>query len=139
MTGVLINLLAKFLPSALPRLIAERPDLLINHAHAYAALVKTEIGHLSRFWIRRIVASVLAMFAAFAFVVLAGVALMLSVTVPPGTNGTWLLLAVPITLLALCIAAAVVAVSAKSAPSTQALCTQIQLDLQALRAAKDAA
>jgi hypothetical protein len=139
MTGVLINLLAKFLPSALPRLVAERPDLLINHAHAYVELVKAEVSLLGRFWIRRTVAFVVAAFAGLAFVVLGGVALMLSATVPLEPNGSWLLFVVPIAVLVLSVGAAIVGFSARSVPSTDMLRTQIQLDLQALRDAKEAA
>ena len=38
MFGTLLNLLIKFLPTRLPKLLTERPDLLVNHALAYAAL-----------------------------------------------------------------------------------------------------
>ena len=37
MFGTVLNLLIKFLPTRLPRLLTERPDLLVDHALAYAA------------------------------------------------------------------------------------------------------
>jgi thiosulfate reductase cytochrome b subunit len=136
MLGALLNILAKLLPSALPRLVTERPDLLIDHAQAYAALVKNEIDFIKRQWIRRIVAAAVAFSMALAFVILTGVALMLNATVAINSETGWLLLAIPFALLVVTIISARVA-TAKLTPSTQSLSAQIQLDLQAIRAATE--
>lgn len=136
MFGTLLNFLTKLLPSLLPKLVTERPDLLVDHALAYAALAKSEIESVKRQLVRRVVAGAVALAATLAFVILAGVALMLSVTTAAQTQNqvdlTWVLLAVPGVMLVFAVAAALVAL-AKGKPRTESLTAQLQLDVQAFR------
>jgi len=59
MVGALLNLLTKWIPGLLPKVVTERPDLLIDHALAYAALAQREIESVKRYWVRRVVDSAL--------------------------------------------------------------------------------
>ena len=133
MFGTVLNLLIKFLPTRLPRLLTERPDLLVDHALAYAALAKSEIESAKREWIRRVVAGACALASALAFIVLAGVSLMLHVTAQPHADVNWVLLAVPGAMLLVTLVAIFVAIS-KGVARTDTLGAQIQLDLQSFRA-----
>ena len=136
MFGTVLNLLTRFLPTLLPRLITERPDLLIDHALAYAALAKSEIEAAKREWIKRVVAGAVALASALAFIVLAGVALMLGVTSQPHADMNWVFFAVPGVMLVVTVIATVVALT-KGEPRTASLGAQLQLDVQAFRAAME--
>lgn len=136
MFGTVLNLLARFLPLRLPTLLTERPELLMNHALAYAALAKGEIESAKREWIRRIVAGAIALAAALAFTVLAGVALMLDVTAQPHVGMAWVLYAVPGSMLVVALVSLGVALS-KGQPKPISLSEQLQLDMQAFRTAME--
>ena len=137
MFGTVFNLLTRFLPPRLPKLLTERPDLLMDHVLAYAALAKTEIELAKQEWIRRIVAGAIALAASLAFIVLAGVALMLNATAQPHAGMGWVLLAVPGSMLAIALVSLVVALS-KGQPKPLSLSDQLKLDMQAFRTAMDA-
>ena len=132
MFGMLLNLLT----THLPKLLTERPDLLFDHALAYAALAKSEIDAMKRELLRRVLAGAIALASTLAFVVLSGVAVMLSVTTQPQTNSMWVLFAVPGVMLVVTLIAATVALS-KGRPPVESLGTQLQLDLQTFRAAME--
>lgn len=134
MVGVLLNLLTKWIPGLLPKLITERPDLLIDHALAYAALARREIESIKRHWVCRVVAGVLAIGFALAFVVLSGVAVMLYVATEIQSDATWVLFAVPGVMLVLTLIATAIALS-KGKPRTESLSAQVRIDLLAFRAA----
>ncbi len=136
MFGTVLNLLTRFLPPRLPKLLTERPDLLMQHALAYVALAKSEVESAKREWIRRIVAGAIALASALAFIVLAGVALMLDVTAQPHADVAWVLFAVPGSMLAIALVSLMVALS-KSAPPPESLSAQLQLDVQAFRTAME--
>lgn len=136
MFGTVLNLLTRFLPALLPRLLTERPDLLVDHALAYAALAKSEIEAAKREWIRRVVAGAIALASALAFIVLAGVAAMLSANSQTRPDSVWVLYAVPGVMLAVALVAVLVALS-KGEPRTATLGSQLQLDVQAFRAAME--
>ncbi len=132
MFGTLLNLLT----TSLPKLLTERPDLLFDHALAYAALAKSEIEWLKRQLLRRVVAAAIAFVSAIAFVVLSGVAAMLCATAPQPVAAPWVLFAVPGAMLVVTLIATVVTLS-KSKPATESLGTQVRLDLQTFRAAME--
>ena len=130
---MVLNLLIRFLPTRLPKLLTERPDLLVDHAIAYAALAKSELESAKREWLRRAVAGSVALASALAFIVLAGVAVMLSVTAQLRVDLSWVLFAVPGAMLVVTLISFAVAMS-KGQPRPASLSAQIQLDVQAFRA-----
>ena len=136
MFGTVLNLLSRFLPTLLPKLLTERPDLLVDHALAYASLAKSEIESAKRDWIRRVVAGAVALASTLATIVLAGVALMLSVSSQIHADNLWVLYAVPGAMIVVTLIAVAVALS-KGAPRTATLGAQLQLDVQAFRAAME--
>ncbi len=82
---------------ALLHLITRRPQLLADHAQAYAELVADEWGQTTADWRRRALLSAAALCCVGVTAVLAGVALMLWAMMPaaPG-QVTWMLGAVPL-------------------------------------------
>ncbi|MFZ3081656.1 hypothetical protein [Rhodoferax ferrireducens] len=85
-------------------LIATRPQLLADHAEAYAELVATELGQVSAAWRRRALFYAVALACLVAAAVLAGVALMIWAVIPVATmQAPWALVVVP--LLPMAVAA----------------------------------
>ena len=140
MFGTLLNLLT----TRLPKLLTQRPDLLVDHVLAYSALASREIEAIKRQLLRRVVAGAIALACALAFVVLAGVALMLDAVglaqsqLQGQADRAWVLLAVPGVMLVLALVATMVAL-AKGKVSTESLAAQVQLDLHAFRAVMEPA
>lgn len=78
------------------RLMAARPELLADHALAYADLIAEEVDDVSREWKRRMMLSAAALCFVGAALVLAGVAMMLWALAPAVNNpASWILLATP--------------------------------------------
>lgn len=78
-------------------LIATRPQLLAEHAQAYADLVAEELPRASATWKRQALLHGLAFVALLAALLLGGVALMLWAVLPVAPMPTpWLLIAVPL-------------------------------------------
>ena len=134
MAGTLLNLLMKWIPGLLPRLLIERPDLLIDHALAYAALAQREVESVKQHWLRRIVAGAVALASALSFVILSGVAMMMCAVEQFRVDATWVLIAVPGAMLVIAVVAAMVALS-KGSPRTESLADQVRIDLKAIRSA----
>ena len=136
MLAAFINVVKKWIPGLLPRLVTERPDLLIDHALAYAELAKAELQSVKRDVIRRVVAGGVALVSGLCFLMLAGVALMLYATREVNSDATWILVAVPGVMLVTSVIAAIVA-SKKGGGSepVKSLTDQVRLDLQAFRGA----
>jgi Putative Actinobacterial Holin-X, holin superfamily III len=135
MLAALINAATKWIPSLLPKLVTERPDLLIDHALAYAELAKSEIQAVKRDVIRRAVAGGIALVSGLCFVMLAGVALMLHATRELRTDVSWILLVVPGVMLVLTIASTIIAMAkATKIQPVKSLTEQVRLDVQAFRA-----
>lgn len=83
-------------------LIATNPQLLADHAQAYAELLGAELGHFSSAWKRRLMWQAAALCCLSAAAVLVGVALMFCAALPlPEMPAPWALLAVPLAPLAL--------------------------------------
>ena len=77
-------------------LIATQPELLADHAGAYAGLVGEELGKTAAAWKFRVVLNVTALCLLGVSAVLAGVALMLWATVPAvQVQAAWALMAAP--------------------------------------------
>lgn len=81
---------------ALFRLVTSRPELLADHADAYADLVAEELQAARVRWRRRLLLGGLAAGGAVLALMLGGVALMLWAAAPEGAmRAPWLLVAVP--------------------------------------------
>jgi hypothetical protein len=77
-------------------LIATQPQLLADHAEAYADLVGEELGAASMVWKRRVALNALALCFTGVATVLGGVALMLWAVIPPADmQAPWALIAAP--------------------------------------------
>jgi len=78
------------------RLIATQPQLLADHAEAYAGLVGEEMGKAAAVWKRRAALNAVALCMAGVCVVLIGVAVMLWGVSPDGTmRAGWVLIVAP--------------------------------------------
>jgi len=88
--------------SPLLRLATVRPQLLVDHAQAYADLLVIEGGQLSMRWQRQLLLGSLALCGGAVALVLAGVAVMLWASLPPGSiqAPTWLIAVPALPLLA---------------------------------------
>jgi hypothetical protein len=117
-------------------LIATQPNLLADHAEAYADLLGEEFGVASAQWKRRAMLSAVSLCCLGVGAVLAGVALMLWAAVPPGDlHAPWALVLAPLVPLG---AAVVCFISAKSPPPQGAfdnIRRQLREDVAMLREA----
>jgi hypothetical protein len=78
------------------RLVATQPQLLADHAEAYAGLVSDEIGRTVAGVKQRVLLTAVALGLIAVAVVLGGVALMLWAVIPPASiQAPWALLAAP--------------------------------------------
>ena len=78
------------------RLIATQPQLLADHAEAYAGLVGEDLSRTASIWTQRVVLYVVALALVAVAVTLTGVALMFwSVTPAANMNAPWALIATP--------------------------------------------
>ncbi|MDE2093203.1 MAG: hypothetical protein KGL99_02680 [Burkholderiales bacterium] len=78
------------------RLIATRPQLLADHAEAYAALIGDEVGATAAVWKRRALFGATALCLGGVAAVLGGVAFMLWAVMPAaGLHAPWALIAAP--------------------------------------------
>lgn len=117
-------------------LIASQPNLLADHAEAYADLLGEELGMASAQWKRRALLSAVSLCCLGVGAVLAGVALMFwAVTPPENLHAPWALLIAPLVPLA---AAGLCFVNARSAPPQGAfdnIRRQLREDVAMLREA----
>ena len=95
---------------SLIQLFVTRPQLLADHAAAYAELAGTSLGHFSTAWKRRVILNVLALCCLGIAAVLGGVAVMLCAVLPEASlRAAWMLMAtpmVPLVTAAVCLIAA---------------------------------
>jgi hypothetical protein len=121
-------------------LVATQPQLLADHAEAYAELVAAEIESVSGEWKRRAALNAAALCCLGVAAVLAGVALMLWAVVPAADiQAPWALLAAP----AVPAIAAAICLTAARAPAGNAggfdkLRQQLHADIVMLREAAGA-
>lgn len=116
-------------------LLATRPQLLLDHAQAYAALLGEEFGQASNDWQRRALLQVAALGFLGVSAVLAGVAVMLWVTVPIPATAPWVLIAVPVLPLLIAIVCLLLARQSNGREPFANLSRQVNADVALLRAA----
>lgn len=112
--------------------LIQRPDLVVDHLSAYAALFQNEASRAGDELLARTVAWLLAVLAGVVFLGLAGVALMLGVM---QNHFHWVLVAVPGFALLLLVAALVKAKKPLTSERFPELKAQIDSDARALRMA----
>jgi hypothetical protein len=121
--------------SPLLTLLATRPQLLVDHAQAYAALFTDEFGLARAAWRRQVLLYAVALCALGVAAVLAGVATMLWFATAAPAQAVWVLLAVPTVPLLLAVVCLLLARQPAPAASFANLGRQINADLAMLRAA----
>ena len=121
-------------------LVTHRPDLIIDHLAGYLKLAQDELTGAKAQLIRRVVAGAVAVVFAVAFVVLAGVALMLASVIAaqtpqtqPAFATTAMLIAVPTVTLLAAIIAALVAMRSRADDNSVSFADHIQRDIQVFR------
>ncbi len=115
------------------RLIATRPQLLAEHAQAYAELVGEEMEKTTQRWKHSVLLHAVALSLAAVAVVLAGVALMLwAVMAPSSLQAPWALVAAP-ALPALGAIVCLLSARVGTSESFVALKQQLAADLVMLR------
>ena len=115
------------------RLVATRPQLLADHAEAYAGLVGQEWEATTSGWKRRVLLYSIALCLVGVAVVLGGVALMLWAALPPaGIHAPWVLIGAP-ALPAVIAIACVLAARSRHAHAFTDLKQQLAADLAMLR------
>jgi hypothetical protein len=121
-------------------LFAKRPQLLLDHAQAYAELAAARVEHTAAEWKHRVVLAAVALCGLLLAAMLGGVALMLgAVMVAPQAPSQWILIATP-AVPALVGVCCLVALQMRRASGTaDALRQQIQADLLIWRAAEGTA
>lgn len=82
------------------KLVLARPQLLVDHAQGYAALMTADLADASTALARRVALGVAGLVLLLVATILAGVSLMLWAVVPTAQMGApWLLIVVPVTPL----------------------------------------
>jgi len=112
--------------------LVRKPNLLVDHLSAYAALITEEASEAGAELLGRAVAWLLVAICAMVFLMLAGVALMLGVLMG---QFHWVLLAVPGGVLVLMVLAVVKARKPSLSTHFSEIRAQVDRDAQALRSA----
>jgi uncharacterized membrane protein YqjE len=116
------------------RLVTNQPQLLAEHAEAYADLIGEELSTASAMWKRQALLGAVALCGLGVGAVLAGVALMLWAVIPPADiQAPWALIVAPLLPL---LAAAGCALAARSQAETGlfgAMRQQVKADVAMLR------
>lgn len=117
-------------------LIATRPQLLADHAEAYAELVAAELGHVSVAWRRRALLYAVTLCSLAVGAVLAGVALMLwAVTPAPSMQAPWALIVAPLLPMVVAAGCLLAVRSGGDASGFDNIRQQMRADLAMLREA----
>jgi hypothetical protein len=117
-------------------LVATQPQLLAEHAEAYAEMVAAQVGAVSARWKRRAVLNAVALCSLGVAAVLGGVALMLWAVIPPADiHAPWALLAGPLLPALAAVACLVAARSGEQGSGFGALREQLHADIVMLREA----
>ena len=118
-------------------LVTHRPDLIIDHLAGYLKLAQDELSDTKQQVIRRAVAGAIALVFAIAFIVLAGMAVMLSsvatINSQPVFAATTMLIAVPAVAFVAAVIAAIVAMKSDTDVRTASFAEHIHQDIQAFR------
>ncbi len=89
------------------RLLANQPQLLLEHAAAYGQLFSAELDEATRQWRRRLLLVVAVLVSASVCAVLGGIALMLGALMPDAAGpAIWTLVLVPLAPASLALACA---------------------------------
>jgi len=110
--------------------LARRPDLVLDHLDAYAALASAQTRSAGAALARRAVAAAVAVGAFLVFLVLAGVATMLGAL---QAQFHWMLVLVPGVMLAVAVVAFLQARRRLPPGAFTALRAQIEADIETLR------
>lgn len=116
-------------------LLATRPQLLVDHAQAYAALFSEELGLARATWQRQLLLYAAALCALGVAAVLAGVATMLWFATAAPAQALWVLLAVPAVPLLVAVVCLLLARQPASSAAFASLGRQINEDMAMLREA----
>lgn len=108
----------------------QRPDLVVDHVSAYSALIGQEAKAAGSHYLKRLVASLVAIMCGAVFMSLAGMALMLGML---QNQFHWVLVAVPGTALLLTLVAIFKAQKLLPADTFAELKAQLARDTSALR------
>jgi len=115
------------------RLVATQPQLLADHAEAYAGLVSDEIGRSAASFKHRVLLNAVALCLVGVAAVLTGVALMLWAVIPPANmQAPWALIAAPAVPALIAVACAIVG-QRKPDDTFAELKQQVAADLVMLR------
>lgn len=117
-------------------LVTHRPDLIIDHLAGYLKLAQDELNDVKQNVVRRAIAGAVALVFAVAFIVLAGIALMLGSAVSTQAQpifATTMLIAVPGVALVAAVIAIVVAMKSRADEPIVSFSDHIQRDIQAFR------
>jgi hypothetical protein len=115
------------------RLLTERPQLLAEHADAYAALIAAEVPRISAAWQRSTLLYALALCSALVGLVLAGVASMLWAALPAlPLQAPWALIAAPALPLLASLVCLLAARSGRAVDAIALLRGQLQADIELL-------
>ena len=116
------------------KLLTRQPELLLNYVFAYSTLARDEISLAKMRLVRRVIAGAIAFATLLAFLILAGMALIL-VSASSQPYATWALLCVPGFMLLLCAFSTTIALARGESTSRDSLGSQLQRDMQSFRAA----
>ena len=120
------------------RVVATQPQLLLDHAEAYAGLVGEELGKTADDFKQRAMMMGAAAFLGVLALVFTGVALMLYAVSPPAQVHTpWLLIATPVVPAVFAVVCAIAGRRKEGAPFAE-LRQQIARDLAMMRDASAA-
>jgi len=115
-------------------LIATKPQLIADHAEAYADLLGEELGAASAVWKRRVALNALALCGIGVAAVLGGVALMLWAVIPPSDiHAPWALIVAPLVPLLLAIICVMVSRSEVRTGTFDTVRMQVKADVAMLR------
>lgn len=115
-------------------LIATRPQMLADHAEAYAELVTSEIGAVSASLKRRAVLGAVALCCLGVAAVLAGVAVMLWAVIPQSSmHAPWALLVAPLVPLGIALICLLMARPAGDVGPFDNVRQQLQADMVMFR------
>lgn len=115
-------------------LITTRPQLLVEHAEAYAALASEEFPRIGAAWKRRALFDALALCGATLSAGLAGVAVMLWASLPAvPPQASWALVGIPLLPLVVAALCALAARGGNGREAVSNLREQVQADMRMLR------
>ena len=115
-------------------LLATRPQLLADHAEAYAGLLNAELGSATSAWKRRALLSAVALCCGGVAAVLAGVALMLWAVIPATQiQAAWALLVAPLVPAAVALVCLLAVRSDARSGAFDQVRRQIKADFMMLR------